>query len=793
MNKSITTNNSIKNKILTMVIIVMVLFVIIIGGLYFFKIKSDAVEQTAKSYERIFNEGISKEISSKLSASALIGVGISHNQNVINALKTKDSKALREEIDMIKQSIKDNSTYKGVGFQLIDADIKTIFRTWSSKKGDDLKGVGIVAHAFNTRKLISAEAVGKSGYFIRTVAPIFDENNNILGAVSVHLGVGSIYRAYKEEKIYYGLLLDRNIVGMDFKASDVIVNDKYVTAHKKWFGDDFNNMAKSINYNEIGAKGYTLTDKYFVSEVVAKDSKGKTIGMHLLGVDREVFNHKLDSFENGMVLIITIFALLFIVTIVLIYIFIQKNVIYPVELIQNSLEVFFRFLNRESDKTVNITLNTKDEFEQMANMINTNINTTKQMIESDNQLIDEAKVVINRVKHGWYSQTIESSTTNPSLEEFKNDVNSMIAATKNHFVNMNNILEKYAKYDYTQKLLIEGIEKGGVFETLMNDINILRDSITQMLVENKRSGIMLNTSAGDLLENVKILSSSSNEAAASLEETAAAIEEISGNISSSTENVIEMSSYARELSKAADEGQNLANQTTNSMELINEQVSAISEAITVIDQIAFQTNILSLNAAVEAATAGEAGKGFAVVAQEVRNLASRSAEAANEIKTLVLNATQKANEGKSISDEMIAGYNNLKDNILKTTELINGVEAASKEQQAGINQINDAVNLLDKQTQSNANIASKSQDIANTTSAIASKIVATTDEKEFDGKHDQDRRKKPIDPTYQGPEKREIERKIKQSSGAPAQSFSNTKKTIKSIPLNIENEEWTSF
>jgi methyl-accepting chemotaxis protein len=327
----------------------------------------------------------------------------------------------------------------------------------------------------------------------------------------------------------------------------------------------------------------------------------------------------------------------------------------------------------------------------------------------------------------------------------------------------------------------------------MNDINILRDSITQMLVENKRSGIMLNTSAGDLLENVKILSSSSNEAAASLEETAAAIEEISGNISSSTENVIEMSSYARELSKAADEGQNLANQTTNSMELINEQVSAISEAITVIDQIAFQTNILSLNAAVEAATAGEAGKGFAVVAQEVRNLASRSAEAANEIKTLVLNATQKANEGKSISDEMIAGYNNLKDNILKTTELINGVEAASKEQQAGINQINDAVNLLDKQTQSNANIASKSQDIANTTSAIASKIVATTDEKEFDGKHDQDRRKKPIDPTYQGPEKREIERKIKQSSGAPAQSFSNTKKTIKSIPLNIENEEWTSF
>ena len=170
------------------------------------------------------------------------------------------------------------------------------------------------------------------------------------------------------------------------------------------------------------------------------------------------------------------------------------------------------------------------------------------------------------------------------------------------------------------------------------------------------------------------------------------------------------------------------------MNEIDKEVNAINEAITVIDQIAFQTNILSLNAAVEAATAGEAGKGFAVVAQEVRNLASRSAEAANEIKALVQNATAKANSGKKISDEMISGYTALNENITKTIDLIKDVEMASKEQLTGIEQINDAVNSLDQQTQQNAMIASQTHDVAMGTDKIANLIVSDADGKEFIGK-----------------------------------------------------------
>ena len=124
-------------------------------------------------------------------------------------------------------------------------------------------------------------------------------------------------------------------------------------------------------------------------------------------------------------------------------------------------------------------------------------------------------------------------------------------------------------------------------------------------------------------------------------------------------------------------------------------------------------------------------KGFAVVAQEVRNLASRSAEAANEIKTLVENATTKANDGKVIASKMIDGYGVLNENISKTIELISDVESASHEQKAGIEQINDAIGSLDHKTQENASISNKTKDVANETDSIAKVILKSADEKEF--------------------------------------------------------------
>ncbi|XPV83944.1 MAG: methyl-accepting chemotaxis protein [Halarcobacter sp.] len=196
-------------------------------------------------------------------------------------------------------------------------------------------------------------------------------------------------------------------------------------------------------------------------------------------------------------------------------------------------------------------------------------------------------------------------------------------------------------------------------------------------------------------------------------------------------NINELSSNSISLRDEVNIGKELSRKTSSSMEEININVNAITESIAIIDQIAFQTNILSLNAAVEAATAGEAGKGFAVVAGEVRNLATRSAEAAKEIKELVQNATSSATEGKDIVNSMYEGYEKLNNNIINTTSIVQTVTVNAKEQMTGVEQINSAVGQLDKTTQENAAIASEINEVVKNVHNMADEIVKEVQKSKF--------------------------------------------------------------
>ncbi|MDN5098925.1 methyl-accepting chemotaxis protein, partial [Aliarcobacter butzleri] len=394
------------------------------------------------------------------------------------------------------------------------------------------------------------------------------------------------------------------------------------------------------------------------------------------------------------------------------------------------------FLKNMDNKNVSFEINTSmaSEYSEIKDVIDKREKELLQKEKEESILIEEAKIVMNQVKHGIYSQTITSISSNNSLEEFKKSVNEMIVETREHFLNINSILEKYTNYDYKEKLELKRISSNGEFQHLADAINKLKEAITQMLVENKINGITLQNSSKILLTNVDKLNLSSNEAANSLKNTSTVLSEITQNVDKTSTQTIQMSSLANAVIGYSKEGLNLAQKTTTAMDEINEKVSAINESITIIDQIAFQTNILSLNAAVEAATAGEAGRGFAVVAAEVRNLANRSTQAAYEIKKLVESANIKANNGKTIANEMIEGYTVLNTNIDKTIELISSVSDISKEQQVGIVQINSAINILEQQIKANAEVSSQANNIAIKTSNIANTIVDTANQKEFEGK-----------------------------------------------------------
>jgi methyl-accepting chemotaxis protein len=208
--------------------------------------------------------------------------------------------------------------------------------------------------------------------------------------------------------------------------------------------------------------------------------------------------------------------------------------------------------------------------------------------------------------------------------------------------------------------------------------------------------------SGEVAAGNQDLSARTEQQASALEETASSMEELTSTVRQNADNARQANTLAATASSVASKGGAVIEQVVDTMAQIHTASGRIVDIIGVIDGIAFQTNILALNAAVEAARAGEQGRGFAVVASEVRSLAQRSAAAAKEIKSLIIDSSDKVETGSHLVREAGSTMRDIVDSVRRVADILGEITAASLEQSAGIEQINEAITQMDDVTQQNA-------------------------------------------------------------------------------------------